>query len=217
MVIHFVSGLGADERVFQFLDLPGVEKRFIRWVDPIKDETLQQYAGRLIQQIEKGDEIILVGISFGGLIVQEIAAIIPCSKVIIISSIKCDEEFSTSLKFVRFMRLHKIAPASFLKWSNKLTADYFFSVKTKAESALLQRIIEATDDKFMMWAIDQIMRWKKPQPIAGIIHIHGTRDRIFPIGNINGAIKVESGGHFMIVNHAEEISRIILSEINPRY
>ena len=74
MTIHFISGLGADERVFQFLDLPGIEKKFIRWIEPGKNESIHSYSLRLIDQIQQNEDLVLVGISFGGMVAQEIAS-----------------------------------------------------------------------------------------------------------------------------------------------
>lgn len=162
MTIYFISGLGADERVFQFLHLPGIEKKFIRWIDPQKNETLRSYSLRLINQIEKKNEAILAGISFGGLIAQEIASLIPCKKVILISTVKSESELSLPLRFIRFTRIDKLFSSRFLKRSNKLTADVFFGTRSKQESRLLHQIIADTDEKFLRWAIDQIMIWKAP-------------------------------------------------------
>jgi len=35
--IYFISGLGADERVFQFLNISGFETKNIKWEDPLKN------------------------------------------------------------------------------------------------------------------------------------------------------------------------------------
>jgi len=213
MTIYFISGLGADERVFAFLQLPGIDKKFIRWVAPGKHESLRQYAMRLMDQIDTSQDIILVGISFGGIVAQEIASIVSCKKVIIISSIKSENEFSLPLKFVRLTKLHHLFSSSFLKWGNKLTANHYFGVSSPEEARLLHQIIDDTDEKFMTWAINQIMIWKNAVPIRNLVHIHGTRDRIFPARNIKKFISVENGGHFMIVNRAPMISDIILREL----
>lgn len=100
-----------------------------------------------------------------------------------------------------------------MKWSNKLTGDYYFSVKTKNESDLLKQIIMDTDRFFMKWAIDAIMKWKGSIYNKNLLHIHGDSDRIFPIKRMENYIKIVGGGHFMIVNRAIEISEIIKKEI----
>ncbi len=64
--IYVFSGLGADERVFQYLDLSGFAVTFIRWIQPIQNETIEEYGKRLTQQITIVRPI-LFGLSFGAL------------------------------------------------------------------------------------------------------------------------------------------------------
>ena len=213
-MIYFISGLGADERVFQFLELPNHPFKHIHWLSPEKRESITHYSSRLIQQIDTTQEVILIGVSFGGMIAQEIAKQISCQHVIIISSVKSPHEFSWQLKIIGKLKLHRLAPTPLLKWGNLLTANYYFSVTDKQETALLKQIVLDTATTFMVWAINAIMCWKNPDPLSNLVHIHGTSDRIFPINAIKNVIPVEGGGHFMIVNKAEEVSKLILDVIN---
>jgi len=214
--IYFISGLGADERVFQFLNISGFETKNIKWEDPLKNESLTDYSKRLINQIDLNEKVILIGVSFGGMIAQEIANLIECEKVIIISSIKSLKELDEKMRMVKQSAIYKFIPSRFLKWTNSLSADYYFSTETKEESKLLKQIITDTDRFFMKWAIDKIMTWKYESEFLQekLTHIHGTHDRIFPINNITNAIKIKDGGHFMIVNRAKEISAIIQEKLN---
>lgn len=208
-MIYFISGLGADERVFVNLDIGGLDFKHIKWETPSNKENLTNYCKRLISQIDLNKEIILIGVSFGGIVAQELAKIIKVSKVIIISSVKSVGEFDFALDMVRRLRLHKPVPASLLKWSNKLTGNYYFGLKSKHERHLLQQIIADTDKVFLKWAIGEIMNWKNDIPSKEVFHIHGERDRVFPTRRIRNFIRIKDGGHFMILNKAEEVSRII--------
>jgi len=212
-MVYFISGLGADERVFQFIDLTKIEHYFIKWNEPKKDESLSEYCLKLTEQIDKTNGIILIGVSFGGIIAQEISKIIPCKKIIIISSAKSKYEFSWQLKLASKLQIHKIVPIWFLRFSNKLTADYYFGTESKAESKLLHQIIKDTDPKFLVWAINQIINWKNQDYPENLIHIHGTSDKIFPIKYIKEAILLPRSGHFMIVNRFMEIEQLIFENI----
>ncbi|MEE1946291.1 alpha/beta hydrolase [Pedobacter sp. KR3-3] len=214
-MVYFISGLGADERVFQFLNLDAIEHRFIQWLKPEKKETLSQYAQRLIaDQIDVNNEVILIGLSFGGLVAQEIAKFINCNQVIIISSVKSPAEFSWQLKLASKTKIYKVVPDWLLRLGNKLTADYYFGTSNKTESNLLHQIIKDTDPHFLKWAIHKIMNWKKEAIKAPLTHIHGTNDRIFPIKSIKNAIEIPNGGHFMIVNRATKIQALIFELIS---
>lgn len=212
-MIYFISGLGADERVFKYLNLGDFEHRYIKWETPERHEKLDNYCRRLIKQIDLSKEIILVGVSFGGIVAQEISRIIKPQKVIILSSVKTVKEFDWQLDLVRRLRLYKLAPSRFLKFSNRLTGDYYFGIKTKIESTLLKQIISDTDRYFMKWAIQEIMMWNGDSTSTNIVHIHGDNDRIFPVKRINNYTRIIGGGHFMIVNRADEISEIIKNKI----
>lgn len=219
-MVYFISGLGADERVFQFLDLRNIEHRFVTWLKPENKETLGHYAQRLIDtQIDTNAEVILIGLSFGGLIAQEIAKLIPCKQVIIISSVKSPHEFSWQLKLASKTKIYKIVPFWLLHLSNKLTADYYFGTTSKAESKLLRQIINDTDPHFLKWAIDKIMSWKNEGINVPLMHIHGTHDRIFPIKPIRSLklgklLEIPSGGHFMIVNQVKNLQALIFELIS---
>ncbi len=208
--IYYISGLGADERVFKFLKIDNAEEIFIKWVCPKENENLCQYSKRLINQIDTTQKVILIGVSFGGIILQEIAKHIATEKLIIISSVKGFNEYGLALKLVSYTKIHKLFPASILKWSNLMTADFYFGIKSKEASKLLKTIIKETDPQFMIWAINEIMNWReKTSQKNDIIHIQGDCDRIFTNRNIDNAQWIKNGGHFMIVNKAQVLSRII--------
>lgn len=214
-MVYLISGLGADERVFQFLNFNETEHRFITWLAPLQNEGLSAYCQRLIEaQIVRSNNIILVGVSFGGIVAQEIAKLIPVQKVIIVSSIKTSDEFCWQIKLVRKLQLHRLMPNSLMKIANTLTANYYFSTKTKDESKLLAQIIADTDVKFLSWAIHKLMNWVNEHYPPNLIHIHGTADRIFPLKYIRNAIEIPKGGHFMMVNKVFEVEQRIFAAIN---
>ena len=80
-----LSGLGADKRVFDFLDLSDYSIYHITWIIPLPRESMAEYAFRLLPQITS-DNPVLIGVSFGGMIALEIAKLISVEKVILISS-----------------------------------------------------------------------------------------------------------------------------------
>ena len=80
--LYIFSGLGADERVFQLLDFSGFSTTFIKWTPPIENETIENYAKRLLNQI-KSTKQTLIGLSLGGIIAIEVAKIIDTEKVMI--------------------------------------------------------------------------------------------------------------------------------------
>ena len=108
--VIFFSGLGADERLFQFLDLNDCRKQFIKWVKPAKKETLQSYLLKLKEQVTIDEPPILVGVSLGGMMAMEFRELIPVEKTIIISSVKTRAEMPSALNLVRLTNLNNLVP-----------------------------------------------------------------------------------------------------------
>ena len=74
MTAYFISGIGADYRMFTHIRLPeGYQAVYIHWIPPKKKEPLGAYASRLIAQIDTAEPFVLIGLSLGGIMAVEIA------------------------------------------------------------------------------------------------------------------------------------------------
>jgi pimeloyl-ACP methyl ester carboxylesterase len=205
--IYILSGLGADERVFQLLDLSGFEVVFIQWIRPNIGEHIKAYATRLLAQI-KTENPILIGLSFGGMMSIELSKLIPTEKIIIISSIKTRQELPYYYRFIGKFGLHKMVPVSFIKKAN-LIANWAFGLITVFEKHLLKLILLDMDEVYVKWAIDQVFTWQNDSIPENLVHIHGTADRVFPIKFVQPNYIVENGGHFMVLNKHKNVSEIL--------
>ncbi len=206
--LYFVSGLGADKRVFRLLKIEGYQPVYIRWLDPERGESIEAYAKRLTEQI-KSDKPILVGLSFGGMISVEMAKHIEIEKVILISSVKDRFEIPPYFRAFRWFPVHRVFPFKSLLWAGYGIADWFFSIADSDEKKLLKAILVDTDAQFIKWALHKVVTWKNETISENLYHIHGMSDRIFPIRFVQSDIAVEHGGHFMIMNQAAQISNIL--------
>lgn len=209
--LYIFSGLGADSRVFQNMDFEGYNTTFVEWILPIKNESIAAYAERLVSQI-KHKRPILIGLSFGGIMAVEISKIIEVEKVILIASAKNQSEIPWYYKIAGKCRLYNLMPISLMKSANFLSF-WFFGIESKHEKKLLANILKDTDDNFLKWAIIQITTWKNNVNPENCYHIHGISDRILPIKFINSSIKVEQGGHFMTLNKAKLLTKLVRNEI----
>jgi len=207
--LFLISGLGADKRVFNYLNLSGYNANHIQWIDPHPKESIESYAKRLSTQVNKPNPV-LVGISFGGMIAIEIAKQIETEKVIIISSAKSKSDVPSGY-LTRTLKLHTLIPSRFLKKPNELLF-WFFGVESVKEKIMLQSIIMDTDENFLKWAIDKIVTWENNAVLTNLTHIHGTMDRMIPYRSAD--YKIEGGGHLMIVNRAAEIDAILKTELS---
>ena len=207
--IYLISGLGADERVFQNLDFGRLKPKFIKWIEPKDNETIQEYALRLSEQIDTNKPIIL-GVSFGGMIAIEIAKQIDYQQVILISSAKTKTKIPLIYRILGLLKLHKLVPIRLFKQANILTY-WFFGMNTKAEKEMLKGILHDTDSTFLKWAMDAILNWKNEIIIDKLVHIHGNNDRILPIHYIKKVdLIILNGGHLMIFNRADVINDALI-------
>lgn len=201
--IYLLSGLGADRRVFDFIDLSEFKPHHIEWIEPFPKESIEDYARRLTKQISATNPV-LIGVSFGGMMAVEIGKLITTEKIVLISSAKTSEDIPFLYKTIGLSRLHRLTPATLLKKVNVFTT-WFFGVTNQGEKILLNEIINATDVKFLRWAIDQILNWKNKVELTNVISIHGTQDRLLPPRKPE--VLIQGGGHLMIVSRAKEVGR----------
>lgn len=106
---YIFSGLGADERVFDRIHFGDFSPVFIPWepVDP--DQSFESYIKQLSNHI-KSEHPILIGISFGGIVAQELSVLLNNCPVLIISSVRTRDEMSPLMRFSGKISLHKLMP-----------------------------------------------------------------------------------------------------------
>lgn len=210
--VYFISGLGADERAFSRLDLPGIEPYHIAWKIPAHNETLQTYATRLRKEITEPDPII-VGLSFGGLMAVEIAKQISCKKIILISSIKHCREKPMLFNLSAAAGLHKLLPMASFSKPNRLLY-YFFGVhQNKRAKELMDELLVFMQPDYLRWSVNQIVNWQNEFIPLRLVHIHGTADKVLPAEKVKADYLIENGSHFMVWTRAREISAILQKEI----
>ncbi|AZI40094.1 MULTISPECIES: alpha/beta hydrolase [Epilithonimonas] len=209
--IYVFSGLGVDKRVYDNIDFGTLDVEFIDWIEPLKNESLENYALRISEKITC-DNPILIGLSFGGMLVAEISKIINVKKIILIASAKNKFELPFVFKLSGKLKLNQLLPYSILK-SQNFILNWLFGIESNEERQLLKSILNDTNSMFLKWAINEIVNWKNEIYPENCFHIHGNQDRIIPIKNVKADFVVKNGGHFMTVNKAKDIKNIILNLI----
>ena len=206
--IYVLSGLGVDHRVFADIDFGSFEVIHIPWLRPQVKETIAAYAARLAALITDHSPI-LIGLSFGGIIAQEIARIIPCKQIILIASAKNKWELPPVYRIIGLSRLHRLEPGFLLTYSGRLT-EWFFGVNTEDQKKLLAIILKETNPAFRSWAINALLTWsRKDQAPGDTVSIHGSKDRLIPLCNVVATFTIREAGHFLTVTHAAAISELL--------
>lgn len=208
--IYCVPGLAANTKIFEYLKFPveEYEVHFLEWLIPESiNETIEHYAGRMCKNI-KEDNVILLGVSFGGIMVQEMSKIVNPKKTILISSVKNSSELPKRLKFTKLSKAYKLFPAKSITTIEKFMS-YTFGKMTKKRIEQYQIYLSLRDELYLKWAIYNVLYWQQKETLDNIVHIHGTDDHIFPIKHIKNCIEVENASHIMVLTKASKINSIL--------
>ena len=198
--VYFMPGLAASSSIFEKIKLPEdvFEIHLLDWIMPEKTESLKQYAERMSKFV-KHDKAVLIGVSFGGILVQEMAQFLELRKIIIISSVKSNKELPSRMKMAKTTKAYKLIPTSLLANVEALTK-YAFGTMIKERLKLYKKYLTMNDKAYLDWAIEQVVCWERTIADQNVIHIHGDNDSVFPAQNIKEYINVKAGTHIMIVN-----------------
>jgi pimeloyl-ACP methyl ester carboxylesterase len=216
MNVYFISGLGADERVFANLKLPSFcTPQYLQWIPFEKDESLTYYSHRLAADIDTSKPFVVIGLSLGGMIASEIQSLLSPLKTILISSASSNKQLPFYFSLGRVLPLHRWIP---LRWQFKWrrAAYWFIGVQTEEDKRLFKALLKVADPVFMERATDAVIRWTKKEATNDLVHIHGTSDHILPIQFVQPTHIIKDGTHLMVFNRAEEVSKIleeVLSEV----
>ena len=194
-----MPGLAASAQIFERIALPEAvfETILLEWEIPLDNETLVQYAKRMTQKIIHANSV-LIGVSFGGILVQEMARFIEVRKTIIISSVKTNNEFPVRFKVAKTTKAYKLIPTTL--FANIETLSQFsFGEKINQRLKLYEKFLRVRDKHYLDWAVEQIILWERTVADERVIHIHGDADDVFPIKNIDNYIVVKGGTHAMIL------------------
>ncbi len=199
--------MAASSSIFERIQLPSdtFEMHLLEWLLPEKEETIEHYAQRIAKNITH-DNIILVGVSFGGILVQEMKPFVKTRKVIIISSVKSNLEYPKRFIIAKTTKAYKLIPTKLLENIESLAKFTFGSSSIKQRVKLYEKFLAVRDKVYLDWAIEQIINWKRTVADLEIIHIHGDADEVFPIKNIKKCIAVKGGTHIMILSKYRWIS-----------
>lgn len=198
--VYFMPGMAANPTIFRNIALPEDQFKihWLEWFLPDKGISLQDYARQMCERITEPNPV-LVGVSFGGFLVQEMARCMEVRKVIIISSAKTRNELPKRLIFARYTKVHRLLPTGLVS-NIELLAKYAFGEAVTKRLELYEEYLSVRDKGYIDWAIDNIVNWDPQDSLPNLVHIHGDKDAVFPMQYIKDCISVENGTHTMIIH-----------------
>lgn len=215
--VYFMPGLAASSTIFEKIKLPesDFEIYYLDWFVPEINESLTNYAKRMAEFV-KHDNAVLIGVSFGGVLVQEMKKYLTLRKIIIISSIKCNLELPQKMKLAKITKAYKLLPTGMAQNLDVL-AKFSFGSVIKQRLVLYEKYMSMRDKTYLDWSIEQIIMWDRKIVDQDVIHIHGDADEVFPIKNITNTINIKGGTHIMILSKYKwlnaNLPEIILKQV----
>ena len=197
--VYFMPGMAANPSIFKNIELPkdDYDIYMLEWFIPTGNMSLEDYAKEMINRIAH-ENPILIGVSFGGIVVQEMAKLISTRKIVIISSVKLNKELPKRMLFAKYTKIHKLLPYGIIN-NVELIAKYAFGEHVKKRLKLYEEYLSIRDPHYLSWALDKMINWNQEKYASNLVHIHGEKDPVFPIGHIKNCIHVKNGTHAMIV------------------
>ena len=198
--VYLMPGLAASPTIFEYIKLPPEQYclHWLEWQIPDKEETFESYAQGMCKFIEY-DNAVLLGVSFGGMLVQEMSKFLNLKRLFVVSSVKTNYELPKRLKILKYTKAYKFLPTQWVG-NIDLLAKYAFGETIKKRVDLYKKYLSVTDKAYLDWSIKQLVCWEQDKPNPKAIYIHGDKDLVFPHSCQGDCIVIQGGTHIMILN-----------------
>ena len=202
-----LGGMTPGGRIYRRLTPLISNYEFIEWVNPGDDQTVQEYAYRIKKLIKDPQDCDVLGVSFGGIVAQELARIIEAERCYIVSSLCCYEELNLAHK-----TMSKVPPVLL----NQLLASsvkMFSTLQATNVSKVTSRLKKLVGDEggWYRWAALAVAKWKPSKDVGSdvtFIRIHGDSDSTFKRGHIFSDYVIEGATHVLALTHAKELAQL---------
>jgi pimeloyl-ACP methyl ester carboxylesterase len=201
-----LPGLGADAELLEPQRRAFPDLEVLPWLDPRPEESLEDFGRRMAESSALDEKAVIGGVSFGGMVATVMARYVRPRALVLIAS-------CTTGRAVRGYR-RLLAPAlAALPWSRPVPrvswplVAWFFGARAPQHRRALYRLLAQAPTPFVQWGLSAIVRWAPASaPVTPLRHIHGTSDRLLPVGGVQPTEVVRGGGHFINVTHADQVN-----------
>jgi pimeloyl-ACP methyl ester carboxylesterase len=203
-------GLGADDRLLepQKVAFPNLEVP--PWIAPRPHESLASYAHRMAPNISDNRPFVLGGVSLGGMLAWELAALLRPEALLLIASCHSPKAIARGLRWSSW--LMGLIPSLVIEGTKPLApaAASYFSHTERFFMPWLVEMYRDTPSAFLRWGVRAACTWK-PSRLDGVpvYHIHGANDRLI-LARRSGADELVPGaGHLLNLTHVDEVNAFI--------
>ena len=208
------SGLAADANVFVPQKIAFPQLIVPAWPKPQPNDTLDTYCDRLADDLRPHGDAIIGGASFGGIIALHVAQRMQPLAVLLIGSVRAPSQLSRLGRFCRPLKpLVPLIPVRLLQLCC-VPVSTRFARRLMPHVCGLARQFRGSDPIVFKWSLSRILDWTStPTPSCPVYQIHGDRDRVLPICNIQSDTIVAGGGHVISLTHATDVNNFIHNAI----
>lgn len=205
--ILLLTGMTPDARIFAQLAPQLPTACVVPWIAPRPHESIPDYARRLARSISSGEDVIVCGVSFGGIIARELALRLNAKACVLISSVRDASQLPPWFRVLRPLASLPVEPI--LKFIGAAAASYPRRIRSSATARL--RKLTGVDGAWQRWATAAVLRWRASRELDSVplIQIHGDCDAMFPLRFVQADIVIAGGGHMLALTHAEAIAEVL--------
>ncbi len=219
--LYLIPGFLTDKTIYKdFLEDDRFDCEVFEFIPTESaEESIENYARRLAEKIDKSRSFSILGTSFGGILAVEIAKQIQPDSLIFISSVKNRKEMNPLMKWEKSSSLLDFIPSKVVK--KTIEAGYTLGSKIvpdlrEIDSEEINEMFHSINGRLEKWIIKKINTWHGENPTKNFLHLHGDKDHVFPLKNIENCEIVKGGNHNMILTKSAEIRNRVFDFLLPK-
>ncbi len=201
----FLPGVGVDARLFAPQRALPFRFRVPAWLPIRPGEELPGYADRMAVRLGRAD--VLVGISFGGILAQELAARVGARLVIGIATARHRRDVPRLVRFSEVVS-RKIPQLRRPGAAVELGRAFFGDLPAPTRRRMVAMLAEA-DPRFVRGAARMVGGWEGCEVPCRALFLHGREDLVIRPRSFEPDVWVEGAGHLVNVTHADRVNRFI--------
>lgn len=203
------SGMAGDSRLFRWVKVPGVELVTPDHIEPDDGESLESFAERVADHHRIGENDVIGGASFGGMLVAQIAARRELRGLVLLGTTLKPRLLPRAYRVIE--ALGPLIPDAALMlrvWPPLL--ELRFAPLTPEASACLREMAYAFPPRYIRRFGRMAVTWPgASKPSCPTLAVHGALDRMIPLAAAEPDVVFADAGHVFTLTHPARTSETL--------